>query len=56
MLDCMSESKDAVPATIRSVIQGYGEFGIKRLERAYAPGAPARRGYNRQSGRLWRNW
>src|SRR5438132_9062343 len=32
MLDCMGESEDAVPATIRSVIQGCGEFGINHLE------------------------
>src|SRR5437773_12259430 len=28
---CMGEAEDAVPATIRSVIQGCGEFGIDRL-------------------------
>jgi hypothetical protein len=31
MLDCMGEPEDAVPATIRSVIQGCGEFGINHL-------------------------
>ena len=32
MLDCMGEPEDAVPATIRSVIQGCGEFGVNRLK------------------------
>jgi len=32
MLGCMGEPEDADPATIRSVIQGCGEFGINRLK------------------------
>src|SRR5881227_4049466 len=37
MLDCMGEPEDAVPATIRNVIQGSGEFGIHCLKACSEP-------------------